>query len=88
MHVNVTPNAHILSTRNLEYGRETNKSHFWASKSALEDQHRYFIDNYKKTIRCLQHKRTCVAENLSNVLFIISPFINSFGYDLKVFFFS
>ncbi len=47
MRVSVTPKAHILSTHVLEYVRKTNKSLFRTSESALESQHRYFMDYYK-----------------------------------------
>ncbi len=47
MRASVTPKAHILSTHALEYVRKTNKSLFWTSKSALESQHRHFMDYYK-----------------------------------------
>ncbi len=84
MRVSVTPIAHILSTHVLKYVREMNKYLFWASESAPESQHRNFIDYYKKTIMCLQHKRTCRNENgLIVFTIILILFINNFAFYLK-----
>ncbi len=47
MRVSVTPKAHILSLHVLGYVRKTNKSLFWTIESALESQHRYFLDYFK-----------------------------------------
>ncbi len=83
MRASITQKGYILSTQVLDYVRTTNKSLFWASESAVESRHRYFI-NYYKNYKVLATQAACMAENFSIVLSIIIVFINNFGFLLKV----